>query len=258
MSTNRPIKQTSVFHTNRGRKAKAVLVALSVAALAMTLWNGRETDNSASTNVQRQQQAADAEPSGAARATPPKVAAAVANPEKPYSGVNDAEDADSGSGSGAPSSTAPENPAQYQGMLSVAQSAAVSFGTYSYRSTPEQWVATISGLDPSLRKVLLKSAQQQSWPQIKAQRVTADASLVGESPDVVYYRAKAGKAQVVVSLSQKATASKGKRTLGKSVAVTLTRQGGEPEEGSDAAPSSPTDEPDGSEPAWLVTAIKSN
>lgn len=260
--SSRPIKQTSVFRTHRGRKARAVLVSLSAAAVLMTVWNGQGGESTPK-DQQAQQQAAVAEPTAAqTTAQPPKVAAAVANPDKPYRGANKAEDADS-TDSAPSASSSTENPEQYQGMLNVAQSTAVSFGTYSYKASPEQWVATISGLDPNLRKVLLKSAKEQSWPQIRKQRVVADAALVGESPKVVYYRAESGKAQVVVSLSQKSSSTEGRRTHSKSIAVTLTRQGGkaEPGESPSSTPTdtgAETDAPDGGGATWRVTGIDSN
>lgn len=206
----------SPFATHRGTMIKRLLIVGVVASvLMMFVSNALEGSRGGSAGSPPTDGPSGTPSASAEAATEPKIAAAVANPMDPYRGVNDAA-ADE---SAAPSAE-PSDPVRYQRMLTIAQDSAVRFGTYDYRDDPRRWVRTLPNLNPKLRAKLAKEAQQ-TWPDLDRGQVIARAQLTGQPPQIVYYRERAGSAQLVVFARQQLSGLNGDTTVGRSYVVTM-------------------------------------
>lgn len=254
---NSNLREASTWATHRARTVRNILIGLGGLAVVLLFANPAEdTDTTA----------AQPDPfSTPSVVADPKVAAPVSNPMNPYQGANDTL------GQNEAGSTATADPALYQDMLGVAQSAAVSFGTYSYEQTAQEWAALITDATPDLAASLAAGAEG-TWSQIVDQQVVSVARLVGTTPQIVYYRDADGAAQVLVSVSRSITsADTAAQSAVTSYAITLARvvegapTGDDTLTGTDAAPQdtpteveSPSDAADDSTARWVVTGIASD
>lgn len=232
----------SLFATHRGRLVKrATGVALILAVAMMFASNASKGDTK---EVRDDPSTLTAEERKDLGITPNevKVAAAPANPFRPYEGVNIEAEAISGDGSSEDwasedSEEEPEDTNEYTALLTTAQDVATACGTYTYQRTADEWVSSIPSLDEEFRPELLATATR-NWSRLEKMQVVSTAQLVGTSPDIVYYRDAAGLAQISVTVAQKVSSVRGESTKTRSYVLTLKRS----DEGGDS---------------WLVTGMGS-
>lgn len=216
----------SLFGTNRGRKARNLLIGLALASFALLMVNNIAGGGEVQATQQeggfgQQQQTAKV----------PKYAPPVSDAFQP-GGVVDISKSD------------PANASAYTEATAVATATAIAFGTYNYQQTPAQFVATIPHLVEGLAEPMTKAAAK-TWPELVADKVSVTSGASRTPAQITAFDAEAGMARVAVTVtSTVTTASEGTVARNQSYFVDLVRP-----DSSNGIP------PDGVDMSWQVSRV---
>lgn len=245
MLTPPPGKAQSLFGTNRGRAVKGVFWALAALSFVMLVLSNQGNSSAA-------QPGSTVTAATKTAIRQPRVGAPVADPMSPPTGVND----DVAASSSVVTTTPTLDPSQYQAMLTVAQTTAAAYGTYTFLDDPDEWVSSIPNLTPELTESL-KQSSVTAWPEITSQQVTSKATLGAQSPKIVYYREGDGTAQVSVSMDLSVSTRDGVQQIAKRIALDLQKTSTATQSSSETPTEAPTSTQT-DQGTWKVTQITSN
>lgn len=181
-----------ITQSHRGRLIRNVIVTAVIIAFGFMLFsnslNPQEEELSA-----EEEQAAEFEMENNIN-TDPKVEAAPANPFEMRRVASLPEGFEGG--------------ASYSNLISSAQGTAEQIATYSSKQTPEEYVASVEGIDDSLKSDLLKSSKA-AWPEIERANVSVKGADSGIDPIVREFNEKSTLATVEVVVEQTISNSDG-------------------------------------------------
>lgn len=101
-----------------------------------------------------------------------------------------------------------EGGASYSNLISSAQGTAEQVATYSSKQTPEEYVASVEGIDDSLRSDLLTSSKA-AWPEIERANISVKGADSGIDPIVREFNEESTLATVEVVVEQTISNSDG-------------------------------------------------
>lgn len=242
----------TMFQTPRGRIV--VRSGWGLAGLAMAFW--------VASGIFAPQPSAEATATGpgaafqqeAAVVREPDVAAPVPHPFKVGKFANEVQIVGAGTGSSleelmpgsehdtteAEEALVGDAAAAFQRAVVAATAASRAVGTYSWRQSPDEWVASVPGASPELQAELLASATQV-WPSLSSSKVDVVGEVKGSSPRQMLFDLESGVARIAVTVTQSVGARGLSEAVGQSTSYAVTmRLGGE------------------SRDQWVVTAITSS
>lgn len=239
--------RVGLFSTNRGRAARAVLIVVVTAALALFLVSGMfSSDDQVSTDDE-----SVADGWGGSEPTGPAVAAPIARPfalpvvggvadadtgdiygQALSKGDDSSDDVTTGEGDEDASSDGKESAtdelqraSSYQSAVTLTQDFAEAYGTYSADQSAAQWVKSLPGMSSDLRDTVAADAAD-AWPDMVDRRVSSKAAVVAQSVDPIFSRDGGRLVQLSVTVRKAHSFENQKSVQTYSYAVTLERAAG--------------------------------